>query len=80
MDNEAVFVYPNPTDNEITVTWKNKHSQRLNIIIYDLLGRVVRELQNDPDVNEIKMNLDRTSLRIYLFEMKDTKNNVILNR
>ena len=80
MDKEEVLIYPNPTDGDITVTWKNRYSHRLDITIYNILGKAVKEVQTDPDVNEIRLDLDGTSRGIYLFEMKDKKNDLILNR
>lgn len=77
---EEILIYPNPTDGEFTVKWKSRYGQRLNITIYNILGRVVREVKTDPDVNEIRMDLNGTSRGIYLFEMKDKKNDLILNR
>ncbi|MBN1597509.1 MAG: T9SS type A sorting domain-containing protein, partial [Bacteroidales bacterium] len=80
MDKEDVLIYPNPTEGQITVTWKNRYSHRLNITIYNIVGQIVKEIQTDPDVNEIRLDLDGTSRGIYLFEMRDKKNNVMLNR
>ena len=80
MDKEDVSIYPNPTDGDITVTWKTRYSHRLDITIYNILGKAVKEVQTDPDVNEIRLDLKPNSRGIYLFEMKDKKNDLILNR
>ena len=77
---EEVMIYPNPTDDEIKVTWEKKYSYRLNITIYNVLGKAIKEVQTDPDVNEVGIDLEGNSRGIYLFEMKDNKNNLILNR
>jgi len=80
IDREEVLIYPNPTEGDITVTWKNSYSHRLDITIYNILGEAVKEVQTDPDVNEIRLDLNGNSKGVYLFEMKDRKNNLILNR
>ncbi len=80
VEEEKVLIYPNPTDGEITVTWKNKYNHRLNMTIYNIIGKVVKKVQADPDINEISINLNGNSDGVYLFEMKDEKNDVILNR
>ena len=80
MDKEEVLIYPNPTDGNFTVTWKNRYSNRLDITIYNILGKAVKEVQADPDVNEIQLDLNGNSKGVYLFEMKDKKNDLILNR
>lgn len=33
MIKEEVLIYPNPTDGNITITWKNRYNNRLNITI-----------------------------------------------
>jgi len=80
MDKEKVLIYPNPTEGEITVKWRSRYSNRLNITIYNILGKAVKELQTDPDVNEIRLDLNGTGSGVYLFEMKDLSNNLIINR
>ena len=77
---EVVLIYPNLTEGELTFTWKNRYDHRLNITIYNIIGQVVNEVQTDPDTNEIRINLNGTSDGIYLFEMKDKKNDLMLNR
>jgi hypothetical protein len=80
MDKEDVLIYPNPTEGEIIVTWKNMYSNRLNITIYNILGKAVKEVQTDPDVIEIRLDLEGSNDGVYLFEMRDKKNDMILNR
>ncbi len=80
MDQEEVLIYPNPTDGDITVRWKNRYCHGFDIIIYNILGKAVKEFQTDPDVNEIRLDLEGYSNGLYLFEMKDEKNDLILNR
>ena len=79
-DKEEVMIYPNPTAGDITVTWKNKYNNRLDITIYNIMGKAIRVIQTDPDVNEIRLDLNGTSSGVYLFEMKDSNNNLIINR
>jgi len=80
IDKEDVLIYPNPTDGEITVRWKNSYGNRLNITIYNILGKVIKEVQTDPDVTEISLDMEGTGKGIYLFEMKDKKDDLIINR
>ena len=80
IDKEEVLIYPNPTEGNITVTWKNNYSNKLDITIYNILGKAVMVVQTDPDVNEIRLDLNDQSNGAYLFEMKDKKNGLILNR
>jgi len=77
---EEVLIYPNPTEGEFTVSWKNRYDHRLLIAIYNITGQIVKEVQTDPDINEIKFNLNGTSEGIYLLEMSDRKNDQILSR
>lgn len=79
-EQEEVLIYPNPTEGEFTVSWKNRYDHRLLITIYNITGQIVKEVQTDPDMNEIKFNLKGTSEGIYLLEIQDRKNDLILNR
>jgi len=77
---EAVLIYPNPTEGEFTISWKNSYDHMLLITIYNITGQIVKEVQTDPDVNQIRINLNGTNEGIYILEMNDRKNDLILNR
>lgn len=77
---EEVLIYPNPTDGEITVRWNNSYGNRLNITIYNILGKAIKEVQTDPDDTEISLDIGATKSGIYIFEMKDQKNDLVINR
>lgn len=78
MEKEQVLIYPNPSDEEFTVTWKNRYDHRLLVTIYNLNGQPVKTAQTDSGINEIKMNLNGIKSGIYLLELKDCNNNIIL--
>lgn len=80
VDKEKFMIYPNPTENEINVSWEKKYNYSLDIKIYNVLGNAVKEIRTDPDLNEILLDLTGNSRGVYLFEVKDNKNNLILNR
>ena len=80
MDNEDVQIYPNPTDGKIRLTWKNRYNNKLYITIYDILGKVVKTIQTDPDVNEIIVDMEEDSKGIYILEMRDNKNDIVINK
>jgi len=77
---EKVLIYPNPTDGEFTVTWKNRYDHKLDITIYSITGQTVKKINADPDINEIRINLDGSNAGVYIFEMKNIKGDLILNR
>jgi len=80
LDKAEVLIYLNPTESEIIMRWKNRYRNRLNIILYNTLGGVVKDLLTNSDVNEFRFDLKGISRGIYIFEMKDMKNNLVLNR
>ena len=77
---EEVLIYPNPANDEVTVKWKNSYQSRLTLTIYDLHGRPVKTIQIEPDVNEIYIDLNDIRYGIYLFELKESGNNRVINR
>ena len=38
--------YPNPFNPETTITYQLQKSEKVNILIYDVLGKKVRDLEN----------------------------------
>ena len=80
MEKEQVLIYPNPTDGEFTVSWKNRYDSRLTITIYNISGQLIKTVQTDPGVNEIKLNLNGVRKGIYFIELKDRQNDIVLSR
>lgn len=79
-ENEEVMIYPNPTEGDLTVKWKNRYNNRLEIVIFNIPGKTVRQIQTDPGVNEIRLNLNKLDKGLYLLELKNPQNDLILNR
>jgi hypothetical protein len=77
---EKVLIYPNPTNGSVTVTWDNYYDSRLILTIYNLQGTPVKEVQIEPEINAITVDLDDIKDGMYLFELKETKNGLIINR
>ena len=80
MEKEQVLIYPNPTDGEFTVSWKNIYDHRLTITIYSVSGQLIKTVQTDPGINEIILNLNGMMKGIYFIELKDRRNDIILSR
>lgn len=52
-------VYPNPIRNRTTISLQNLHKPEVEIQIFDILGRVVREFKaNSNNTNSIQINWD----------------------
>jgi hypothetical protein len=77
---EKVVIYPNPTDGSLTVKWETYYENRLILTIYNLIGNPVKTVQIEPDINEIQVDLSGMSYGMYIFELKETKNGLIINR
>jgi hypothetical protein len=77
---EKVLIYPNPTNGSVTVKWETCYEDRLILTIFNIIGTPVKTVQNEPDINEIQVDLSEMSHGMYIFELKDSKNNLILNR
>jgi hypothetical protein len=77
---EKVLIYPNPTEGSITVKWETFYGNRLKLTIYNIIGNPVKTVQIEPDINEIQVDLNDIKGGIYLFELKDIKNGLIINR
>jgi uncharacterized protein (TIGR02145 family) len=77
---EKVLIYPNPAKGSVTVKWETCYEDRLTLTIYNLQGTPVKTVQIEPEINEIQVDLNDIKDGIYLFELKETKNGLIINR
>ena len=73
-DNSQIEIYPNPTNNKITVMGNQNELE--DIIIYNTLGQDVTLLTQQIENNKIKVVIDLTKLSsgIYYIKTKTTAN------
>ena len=76
---EEVLIYPNPTDGDITVVWNNNYDKGLTLTIYNSVGSLVKTVQVPPQVNEITVDLGDTKPGIYLLQLRDNMNGILIN-
>jgi hypothetical protein len=80
-DLDAV-VYPNPFTSEINIVFNEDVKSPITILIYDVLGKVVYNSEQQPS-REIKINLDFLSSAQYLLHIssntKQFKANLLKN-
>jgi hypothetical protein len=77
---EKVVIYPNPNKGNVTVRWNNYYDRRLILTIFNLQGTPVKTVQIEPEIIEIQVDLNDIKDGMYLFELKDIKNGLIINR
>ena len=65
-----VYVYPNPTSNDLIISLKNVIDQKAKLQIMDSTGRIVSEKQYD--IQNEQITHDTSSLKIGLYYMKLT--------
>ncbi|MCH8904242.1 MAG: T9SS type A sorting domain-containing protein [Bacteroidetes bacterium] len=72
-DVSMVTIYPNPVKNELNISLKNNHGA--NVIVYDLMGKMVKELT----FNQETITIDLTDLQsgLYLYRINDEKGKLI---
>jgi hypothetical protein len=49
-------IYPNPTNENLTIQFNNFNSQITNIVIYDFKGVIVKEFQSNENTVKLKVN------------------------
>jgi len=65
LDLAALKYYPNPTDSEINISYKEAIR---TIEVYDLLGKLIKVEKFNS--NDIKMNVSNLSAGTYIFRIK----------
>jgi len=76
LGNSQIEMYPNPVNNQITIT--GSKTELKSIIIYNILGQDVTKLTNQISRNESKIIIDLSILNtgIYYIKTKTTANKV----
>ncbi|MCC6689677.1 MAG: immune inhibitor A [Saprospiraceae bacterium] len=64
-------VYPNPTKEELTVRFKDQINMQVNMIVTDLMGRVVLNVTNQVQNGILKLNLNNLKPQIYILKLMD---------
>ncbi len=67
-------VSPNPTKDYLRVTLKDHHENLVQISIYDLYGKLVRQIENFSIVDEINIDLRELPAGIYVLKNETSKN------
>lgn len=73
-DNEIV-IFPNPVKTELNVRYKT--SQNVNILIYDITGKVVLSFSNINSLN-FKANASNLLPGVYVLKLKNAKTNTLI--
>ncbi len=77
------LLYPNPTINEVQVTldWKGTSGPK-SVVVYNAMGQMVQEFQEDLQVgaNKFTLNLSKLDNGIYNFFLVDDQQNLDLGK
>jgi len=65
-------VYPNPATNNVTISLEGVKANKLSLIIYNMEGRVVKEVDFDNQSN-MTINIENLSGGMYLFQLQADK-------
>ena len=66
---DEITVYPNPTANIVRVNFKNEKNSNINIKVFDLLGKVIKDesLTN----NNFEINLSNQKTGVFILQIWD---------
>lgn len=72
------FIYPNPTNGEITIRFEEPLKNNLTLRIYDRIGKLVEEYkikktEINPSKNEVSFSLSHLSQGVYLLKINTDK-------
>ncbi|MBA3901584.1 MAG: T9SS type A sorting domain-containing protein [Bacteroidetes bacterium] len=66
----AIRIFPNPAKGEINIQINDLSSERLEISLVDVLGRVVLSKQFINTQNELRLSLDDVDNGIFFLQVK----------
>ena len=64
-----IFIYPNPTTSIVTI--EDKSLRKVNV--YDIIGQKIMTIQNENQLDRLKINLENLPSGTYLIEAKTSK-------
>ncbi len=71
--NNKIMIYPNPTNEIVTIVFQNINENDLKITISDLLGRIVSEKRIKNNERQLNLNLNSFPNGIYLIQILDNE-------
>ena len=75
---ETMMIYPNPANNQITISFKTEGKTKGDLVIRDIIGRVC--LQTTVSEPVVKLNIADLNTGIYLITFNDRENRKITKR
>jgi len=74
---DAVNVFPNPSNDKVTVSFKTQEAQTLTFVLVDMMGNVVMSFdqQSNVGVNNTELNTQQLASGVYHLMIFDSKNN-----
>lgn len=72
------IVYPNPNNGNFNIQFANASSDKINIAVYDMRGRIIfeKDYQSQSDFNE-NIQLDNVQAGVYILNVTDGKHKEI---
>jgi len=66
-----VNVFPNPTPNYITISWKTESTSGVDIFLYDMSGKLITAKTLSSSDQKASVNLSQLASEQYIMEVKD---------
>ena len=65
--------YPNPTEDEATITFTNPRMEEVELKVFNMLGAMVynQKIMSESGVNDIKLNTGRMSSGLYIYTVSN---------
>jgi hypothetical protein len=64
-----ITAFPNPSENQFTVILKGGTSEKVNIVVYDAVGRIVKRLVNADPYSQIRFG-NELKVGVYIVEVR----------
>ena len=79
-ENMEILLYPNPTNDELTVSWSSWSDEKVQLSCIDILGQTIyqKEINANEGRNEFKLNTSLISDGVYF--MRISKEGIIQSR
>ncbi len=72
---QNLAVWPNPTNGMVNISFESDLNELLTIQLYDIQGRVLKQVKSDTSVGNVSQTLDVSSLPVGVYVLKMSQGN-----
>jgi hypothetical protein len=66
-----IEIYPNPTQNEVTINLSSFKNEKVRIRVFDIYGKLIQDLQSTNSIEKVDFSSSKSGMYLISIESKD---------